>query len=135
MAGFLEGVLSATEPQEEPQPAPSAFRSRLDALIRDNLSNPELGVSLLCMELPMSRTRLYEKLREETGMGVNDYINRIRIERSVELLLGTNLTINEIAYEVGFAYPSYFSTSFKHVKGVTPTRFKRENTAPQEKKS
>ena len=62
-----------------------------------------------------------------TGQGVKDYINRIRIERSVDLLLHTDKNINEIAYEVGFAYPRYFSTSFKNLKGVTPTRFKQEN--------
>ena len=41
--------------------------------------------------------------------------------------LGIDKNINEIAYEVGFTYPRYFSTSFKLLKGVTPTHFKKEN--------
>ena len=61
-----------------------------------------------------------------TGLGVNDYINRLRIEKSVYLLTNTNLNINEISYEVGFTYPRYFSTSFKQIKGMTPTQFKEE---------
>ena len=75
----------------------------------------------------MSRSTLYSRLKQETGMGVNDYINKIRIEKSVELLLNTDLSISEISYEVGFSYPRYFSTSFKNFKGVTPTNFKKEN--------
>ena len=63
----------------------------------------------------------------EDILGVNDYINRLRIEKSVFLLTNTNMNINEISYEVGFSYPRYFSTSFKQIKGMTPTRFKEEN--------
>jgi AraC-like DNA-binding protein len=73
----------------------------------------------------MSRASLYNKVKALTGMGVNDYI--IRIERSVYLLTNTDMSINDISYEVGFSYPRYFSTSFKQMKGMTPTRFKEEN--------
>ena len=77
----------------------------------------------------MSRASLYNKIKVLTGLGVNDYINRLRIERAVELLTSTDKPINDIASEVGFTYPRYFSTLFKKIKGVTPTQFKeRENT-------
>ena len=130
MAHFLEEMLQDGDGQELPQPtqaADSAFRTQLDNLIRENLSNPELGVRFLTDRLPLSRSALYAKVKDVTGMGVKDYINRMRIERSVELLLHTDKNINEIAYEVGFTYPRYFSTSFKLLKGVTPTHFKKEN--------
>ena len=71
--------------------------------------------------------KVYNKVKFLTGLGVNDYINRLRIEKSVFLLTNTNMNINEISYEVGFSYPRYFSTSFKQIKGMTPTRFKEEN--------
>ena len=137
MALFLEGIIPEPDAPEEgvlPQDDPE-FRARLDALIRDNLSNPDLDVQFLTEHLAMSRTSLYAKVKQVTGMGVNDYINRARIERSVELLLGTDLNINEISYEVGFSYPRYFSTSFKNMKGMTPTRFKQENRPPRTDKS
>lgn len=130
MAHFLEEMLQEGDEQELPPPsqtADSAFRTQLDTLIRENLSNPELGIKFLTDRLPLSRSALYAKVKEVTGMGVKDYINRMRIERSVELLLNTDKNINEIAYEVGFTYPRYFSTSFKLLKGVTPTHFKKEN--------
>lgn len=107
--------------------ADKAFLEKMDKLIHDNLSNDELSAKFLTDKLAMSRASLYNKVKALTGMGVNDYINHIRIERSVHLLTTTDLSINEISYEVGFSYPRYFSTSFKQMKGVTPTRFKEEN--------
>ena len=70
---------------------------------------------------------LYNKVKVLTGMGVNDYINKIRIEKASLMLIQTDLTISEISYEVGFTYQRYFSTIFKQVKGMTPTQFKEEN--------
>ena len=107
--------------------ADQAFLEKMDKLINDNLSNENLSIKFLMDNLAMSRASLYNKVKALTGMGVNDYINRIRIERSVYLLTQTNMSINEISYEVGFSYPRYFSTSFKQVKGMTPTRFKEES--------
>lgn len=107
--------------------ADKAFLEKMDKLIQDNLSNDELSAKFLIDNLAMSRASLYNKVKALTGMGVNDYINRTRIERSVYLLTNTDMSINEISYEVGFSYPRYFSTSFKQVKGMTPTRFKEEN--------
>ena len=129
MAHFLEGMLQDPETPEEAAPVSPdpGFKARLDAAILKHLSDSALDVQFLTEELAMSRTILYGKVKQETGMGVKDYINRVRIERSVDLLLHTDKNINEIAYEVGFSYPRYFSTSFKQMKGVTPTRFKREN--------
>ena len=48
-------------------------------------------------------------------------------EKSVYLLTNTNMNINEISYEVGFSCQRHFSTSFKQVKGMTPTQFKEES--------
>ena len=116
---------------ETPKPvlseADQAFLDKMDKLIHDNLSNEELSAKFLTDHMAMSRASLYNKVKALTGMGVNDYINRIRIERSVHLLTTTTMSINEISYEVGFSYPRYFSTSFKQVKGMTPTRFKEES--------
>lgn len=133
---FLQTVLQSldkpeTMETEMPKPALNeadrAFLEKMDKLIHDNLSNDELSAKFLTDHLAMSRASLYNKVKALTGMGVNDYINRIRIERSVYLLTNTDMSINEISYEVGFSYPRYFSTSFKQVKGMTPTRFKEEN--------
>lgn len=103
------------------------FLNKLNMLIHENMAGGELSIKFLTDKLAMSRVSLYNKVKFLTGLGVNDYINRLRIEKSVFLLTNTNMNINEISYEVGFSYPRYFSTSFKQIKGMTPTRFKEEN--------
>lgn len=103
------------------------FLNKFNMLIHENMAGGELSIKFLTDKLAMSRASLYNKVKFLTGLGVNDYINRLRIEKSVFLLTNTNMNINEISYEVGFSYPRYFSTSFKQIKGMTPTRFKEEN--------
>lgn len=103
------------------------FLNKLNMLIHENMAGGEFSIKFLTDKLAMSRASLYNKVKFLTGLGVNDYINRLRIEKSVFLLTNTNMNINEISYEVGFSYPRYFSTSFKQIKGMTPTRFKEEN--------
>ena len=103
------------------------FLNKLNMLIHENMAGGELSIKFLTDKLAMSRASLYNKVKFLTGLGVNDYNNRLRIEKSVFLLTNTNMNINEISYEVGFSYPRYFSTSFKQIKGMTPTRFKEEN--------
>lgn len=103
------------------------FLNKLNMLIHENMAGGELSIKFLTDKLAMSRASLYNKVKFLTGLGVNDYINRLRIEKSVFLLTNTNMNINEISYEVGFSYPRYFSTSFKQIKGMPPTRFKEEN--------
>lgn len=103
------------------------FLNKLNMLIHENMAGGELSIKFLTDKLAMSRASLYNKVKFLTGLGVNDYINRLRIDKSVFLLTNTNMNINEISYEVGFSYPRYFSTSFKQIKGMTPTRFKEEN--------
>lgn len=103
------------------------FLNKLNMLIHENMAGGELSIKFLTDKLAMSRASLYNKVKFLTGLGVNDYINRLRIEKSVFLLTNTNMNINEISYEVGFSYPRYFSTSFKQIMGMTPTRFKEEN--------
>lgn len=103
------------------------FLNKLNMLIHENMAGGELSIKFLTDKLAMSRASLYNKVKFLTGLGVNDYINQLRIEKSVFLLTNTNMNINEISYEVGFSYPRYFSTFFKQIKGMTPTRFKEEN--------
>ncbi|MDO4180504.1 MAG: two-component regulator propeller domain-containing protein [Bacteroidales bacterium] len=111
----------------QPSKADEEFIEKLNRAINENLSSDKLSIKFLTETLAMSRASLYNKVKQLTGMGVNEYINRLRIERSVYLLTHTNLSINEISYETGFTYPRYFSTSFKQIKGVTPSQFKEEN--------
>lgn len=115
--------------------ADEEFLLRLNMLIADNLDNPELDVRFMTEQLAMSRASLYNKVKALTDMGVNDYINKFRIEKSVELLTNTDLSITEISERTGFSYQRYFSSVFKQVKGVTPSGFRQNLRQPKEGES
>lgn len=104
------------------------FLTKFNDIVNQNLSNPELSIKFLTAAMSMSRSSLYSKVKVLTGLGINDYINRLRIEKAVELLRHSDLNINEISDEVGFTYPRYFSTLFKQMKGITPTQYKENCT-------
>ena len=101
------------------------FLLKLSKVINENLNNPQLDIAFLTDQMAMSRTSLYNKIKALTGVGANDYINRIRIEKAVQLLTHSELSITEISDEVGFTYQRYFSTTFKQIKGITPTQFRQ----------
>lgn len=103
------------------------FMLKLNKLIHDNISSRELDVKFLTTQMGMSRTPLYAKLKALTNMGVNDYINMIRIEKASLLLLHSTMNITEISEAVGFEYPRHFSTMFKQIKGMPPSQY-RNNT-------
>lgn len=102
------------------------FMEKLNKVINEHLDNPQLDIPLLCEQVGTSRASLYNKLKAITGMGANDYINKIRIEQAMRLIRESNLNFTEISEKVGFASPRYFSTSFKQYTGKTPTQYKKE---------
>lgn len=117
-----------------PQPEESTFSSadenflnQLNQLITENLDNSQMGVPFLCTGLAVSRASLYNKMKALTGMGANDYITKLRIERAIWLLVHCKLNINEIADKTGFSTSRYFSKVFKHYTGCSPTQYKEEH--------
>ena len=103
------------------------FLLQFDKIIHENLDNPELDVNFLCREIAMSRSSLYKKVKVLTNMGVNDYINKVRMEKAITLISHSDMTITEIAENVGFSTLRYFSTAFKQYTGKAPSTYKEEN--------
>lgn len=108
--------------------ADEQFMIKLNEVVDGHLSEPGLDVKFLTAEMSMSRTSLYNKVKELTGMGVNDYVNLRRIDRATVLLINSDKSITEISEEVGFTYQRYFSTLFKEIKGMTPSQFRAQNS-------
>lgn len=84
-------------------------------MITDHLDSPELDVTFLCTEMGLSRASLYNKLKAMTNMGANDYINKFRMEKAIQLISTTDLTFTEIAEKIGFTTSRYFSTSLSNI--------------------
>lgn len=111
--------------------ADEQFMVKLNKIIDQHLSQSNMDVKFLMDKMAMSRTSLYNKIKELTGIGANDYINRRRIDKAAILLVQSNISITEISEQVGFTYQRYFSTLFKEMKGVTPSQFRSQHMIRQ----
>ncbi|WP_455584725.1 hybrid sensor histidine kinase/response regulator transcription factor [Bacteroides sp.] len=111
--------------------ADETFLLKLNKVITERLDDATLDIPFICKEVGMSRATLYSKLKAITGMGANDYINKLRLEKAIVLVTKTDLTFIEIAERTGFSSSRYFSTAFKQYTGETPTQY-RESRLEQE---
>lgn len=100
------------------------FILRLNKLIGENISNPDLDQQFICKELGVSRALLYNRMKAVTGAGAKEYITKIRLEKAKSLIESTDLTIADISEMTGFSTQSYFSTAFKGYTGKTPSQYK-----------
>ena len=94
--------------------------------VEDNISRPDLSVEVLSRELGMSRVQLYKKLLQITGKTPTEFIRIIRLKRAMQFLRESQLNVSEIAYNVGFNNPKYFTKYFKEEFGVLPSVFQEK---------
>ncbi|REE94577.1 helix-turn-helix protein [Paenibacillus taihuensis] len=87
--------------------------------------NEDISLQQIAEFLELSPNYLSVLFKKELQMNFSEYLNRIRLEKAKELLLGTNLKSYEIAQQVGFTDDSYFSRAFKKHTGVRPNGFRR----------
>ena len=103
------------------------FMARINEIIQNNFSNQELDIDFIANELGMSRTNLYRKVKSLTNLSTIDLIINIRLLTAKRMLLESDLSIAETAYETGFNSPAYFTTSFKKQYGITPKEYIDQN--------
>ncbi len=101
------------------------FLQKLQKTVLENLDDPGLGVEQLSRTAHLSRSQLYRKLKALTGEPPNAFIRKIRLHRAMELLTTTDLNISEIAYDVGFNDPNYFSRAFSNEFGQAPSEYRK----------
>ena len=99
------------------------FLTRYIEIVKANISNPELDVSVIYEALGMSRTNFYRKVKTVTGLSPIELIKNIRLEAGAKLLKESDMNISEIAQHIGFSSRSYFARSFKAVYGMSPTEY------------
>ena len=99
--------------------------------VEDNISRSDLSVEEMSRELGMSRVHLYKKLMSITGKSPIEFIRVLRLKRAAQLLTDKAQNVSEVAYQVGFNNPKYFSRYFKEEFGVTPSVY--QNNIESEK--
>ena len=97
------------------------FLLKFRDFIEANMSDSDLSVETIGAELGLSRVQLYRKVKALTGQSPVELLRTARLQKGRELLLTSGKNVSEIAYEVGFTAPSYFTKCFKDQFGISPS--------------
>jgi len=111
---------------KEPLPAPEkdAFIRKAEQLILEHLEEDTFSVHELAGLLFLSRSQVHRKIKALTGLSTTIFIRRVRLQKASKLLADDHLTVAEVAFQVGFKSPVYFSQVFKDAYGESPTDYR-----------
>ncbi len=118
-AEHLVATLSNYNPRE------AAFLKKVNALIVENIGNPQMDANYISNAMHMSRTQLFRRLKPIIRQSPGSYIKTLKLQKAKELFETTDLRINEVAYKTGFESPSHFTKAFVRHFGVKPSLFCR----------
>ncbi len=100
------------------------FLQKLQNIVEENLHNNQFGVPELEKSAGMSKMQVYRKLKALMDKTPSAFIRSVRLQKGKELLQNSDLNISEIAYEIGFSDPNYFSRTFQKEYGTSPKDFR-----------
>jgi ABC-type sugar transport system substrate-binding protein/DNA-binding response OmpR family regulator len=131
----LWGMKPATEPAAAPTtvaapaatPIEDAFISRFKKIVEERLSTSDLSIEDLAADMGLSRVQLYRKVKALTGSTPVDLLRKARLAQAQKLLQESTLSVSEVAYQVGFASPSYFTKCYKDEFGTVPGDARKTN--------
>ena len=103
--------------------ADEALMRRIVESIHTHLENPDFDVAALCADVGISRVHLNRKLKENGNVPPSTLIKSFRMKQAAYLLANNQVNVSEVAYRVGYASHSYFSSTFKDFFGMTPREF------------
>ncbi len=112
-------LIGKVQPKSEDE-----FLQKVQQAILANLDQLEFGPNELAKAVASSRTQLHRKLKALTDTSTSNYIQKIRLQEAKKLLHDLNLTISEVAYQVGFKTPQYFSRSFTKIFDYSPSQYR-----------
>ena len=104
---------------EDAEPV-SAFITRFKEVVESRLADSDISVEDLAADMNLSRVQLYRKVKNLTGSSPVELLRTARLNRAYQLLLTTDKSVSEVAYDVGFTAPSYFTKCFKEEFGMLP---------------
>ena len=127
-AKYVALALAAINPPpSSPSPDPEdVFLQKLRTAVESRLSDSHLSVHNLCRMVGMSHPVIHRKVTALTGRSLILFVRSIRLARAKELLAEPALTISEVAYEVGFNDPKFFSRVFSEEFGESPSVFRQK---------
>lgn len=119
---FAQGAAEGKETEEVSRldDRDKVFVKQLHDIIKSHMGNSDFGVEDIGAEIGLSRVQLYRKVKAITGSSVVDLLRKARLAKARRLLEANSMNISEVAYEVGFSSPSYFTKCFKDEYGMLP---------------
>lgn len=99
------------------------FMAKVVDYVEENMMHETLSIDTIAMEMAMSRTVFFKKIKSLTGLSPQDLVRDIRMKKAAALLEERRCTISEIAYLTGYPNAKYFSTAFKKYYGKTPSEY------------
>jgi YesN/AraC family two-component response regulator len=107
--------------------------TKVENILKDYYKSGQLtdygppSLHFLAEKVNLSHNYLSDLLKKETGRSAKDHINNFLVEKAKNLLLSTESSVSEIAYDLGFNYPHYFSRLFKNKTGLAPQKYRELN--------
>jgi AraC-like DNA-binding protein len=114
-------------------PADAAFLQKTNDIIFLNIGNESFDAGLLSQQMFLSRTQLFRKLKNITGMAPAGYIKHLRLQKAKTMLETTDIRVGEVAFETGFESTSHFTKVFTKRYGFNPSLLKRKQMQQTDK--
>lgn len=102
------------------------FLEKIHQVIEENLDNSDFNIDTIAANIGLSRSAFFKKLKSLTGLAPVDLVKEIRLNKSLELMRNTDLSISEIAFAVGFKDSGYYSKCFRKKYNQTPREYINE---------
>ncbi|AXT50259.1 hybrid sensor histidine kinase/response regulator [Aquimarina sp. BL5] len=110
------------------------FLQQAIEIVEKHMMNTDFSVEMLVKEMGLSRSNIYLKFKEITGLSSSEFIRNIRLKRAVQLFEKSDYSVKEIMYMTGFNTASYFAKCFKKQFGVIPSEYVRQSVKKKETK-
>ncbi|MDD6896581.1 MAG: two-component regulator propeller domain-containing protein [Prevotellaceae bacterium] len=120
---YSRGMMEPIE-RIAPTDVDKEFLEKMQLLIEENLSNPELSVNFLAQQLCISRSHFFAKIKTLADVSPNEMIQLVRLKKAAQLLAEGNMKVSDVCYSVGFSNSSYFAKCFYKQFGVRPADVK-----------
>ncbi|MDE6480598.1 MAG: substrate-binding domain-containing protein [Muribaculaceae bacterium] len=102
------------------------FYSRFLKIFYEDMANPEMTVDNLASKMGLERTQFYRKIKAITNYSPVELMRNLRLKRARAMVTGSDKSISEIGYEVGFSTPAYFTKCYREAYGETPTETRQK---------
>ncbi len=112
-----------------PKDVENEFYARFLKIFYDDMGNPEMTVDSLASMMGLERTQFYRKIKAITNYSPVELMRNLRLKKARAMVTGSDKSISEIGYEVGFSTPAYFTKCYRESYGETPTETRQKMTS------